>query len=130
MTYPKHIIDSYMTPGAHTIRADAPVSLAQDMLQRFGIRHLPVLHGGKLVGVLSDRDIKTALAWKGANPKNITAEDVCSQEVYVTKPHALLHDVAREMAEKRYGCAVVMESDEVIGIFTTTDACRALADIL
>ncbi len=125
-------ISQYMTEQAHTIRAGETLGHAQDMLTKFGIRHLPVLDGGKLIGILSDRDIKSALSFKGMNLKNATAEDFCTQEVYVTHPDSTLKVVAEEMAEKRYGCAVVTEhgSEKVIGIFTTTDACKALAEVL
>jgi acetoin utilization protein AcuB len=50
--------------------------------------------------------------------------------VYCVDPHVPLRDVALAMAEHKYGSAVVMSGQKVVGIFTTVDACRALADLL
>ncbi len=116
--------------GPHTDDADDVLDRAQELMSRFGIRHLPVTSGGKLSGVLSDRDIKTALGFKGASAKRLRCSDVCSDDAYVTHPDSPLELVAGELATKHYGSAVVTEGDAVVGIFTTTDACRALAQVL
>ena len=131
MSLRKIKVEEFMTAQAHTIRAGESLDKAQEHMSRFGVRHLPVLDGGKLRGILSDRDIKTAMTFKGANLKQMTVEDACTQEAYVTHPDSLLQKVAIEMAERRYGSAVVTdEDDKVVGIFTTTDACRALGTVL
>jgi acetoin utilization protein AcuB len=51
-------VDKYMTSHPHTIGVDQPLSLAHKIMTEFRIRHLPVLDGGKLVGVISDRDLE------------------------------------------------------------------------
>lgn len=130
MTLPKKTIEDYYTASPVTVRASDDLDRAQELMTDKGIRHLPVLDGGELVGVLSDRDIKAALAIKGATTKRISCGDIATEGTYVTRPGSPLQVVAREMAEKHYGSAVVTENDEVVGIFTTTDACRALADVL
>ncbi len=131
MSLVKMQVGEVMSPQAHTIRADEKLDTAKDMLKRFGVRHLPVLDGGRLVGVLSNRDIALATSLVGGNSNRTSVEDACTQEVYVTHPDSNLATVAQEMAEKKYGCTVVTDpNDTVVGIFTTTDACRALAQVL
>ncbi len=135
MTASTHRISDFMTTQAHTIRPGESVASAQAHMDELKIRHLPVLHGGRLVGILSDRDIKNAMAWRdgqdSATKDELTVEDVYTQETYVAGPDTGLQEVAEKMAEKRYGCAVVTDpNDKVIGIFTTTDACAALAKVL
>ncbi len=93
------------------------------------IRHLPVLHGGKLVGVLTDRDVKLIESVVSEGAGELRVADAMTEEVYTTTPERGLDQVAAEMAEHKYGSAVILHDDKVVGIFTTTDACRALADL-
>lgn len=130
MSLPKHTVQDFYTESPSVVDGDDSVDRAQELMSSKGIRHLPVTSDGKLVGVLSDRDIKTAMAFKGANSKRLRCADLCTESVYVTHRDSPLAAVAGELASKHYGSAVVTENDEVVGIFTTTDACRALASVL
>ena len=51
-------VKDFMTEMPHTINEDLSLKKAMEMMHEYGCRHLPVLHGGKVVGILSDRDIK------------------------------------------------------------------------
>jgi acetoin utilization protein AcuB len=125
----KIIIDEFMTAQTHSIRFDEKLHTAEELMEKYSVRHLPVLEGGHLVGLISDRDIKKALA-KNVDPKTTTIHDYYSFDVYVVAPGTPLQEVAQTMFEKRYGSAVVAVEDKVKGIFTTTDACKALAQVL
>ncbi len=94
------------------------------------IRHLPVLHGGKLVGVLSDRDLHLIETLRDVDPETVTVEEAMSPTVYTIPPKAALDEVVREMARHKYGCAVIEDLGKVVGVFTTVDALRAFADML
>ncbi len=130
MSLPKYKVEDFYTESPISVHADDTVDRAQELMTANGIRHLPVTRDGKLAGVLSDRDIKTALGFKGASTKRLRCGEICSNEAYVTHRASPLHLVAQELATKHYGSAVVTENDEIVGIFTTTDACRALASVL
>ncbi len=94
-----------------------------------GIRHLPVTENEKLIGVVSDRDLKKAQAFAG--PGTLLVEDVMTYNPFCVKKGASLAQVARSMAEQRIGSAIVKdENDQVVGIFTTTDGMRLLSEIL
>jgi acetoin utilization protein AcuB len=94
-----------------------------------GIRHLPVLEGGKLVGILSQRDALFVETLRDVDPATVPVEDAMSADVYVTSPDAALADVAATMAEHKYGCAVVLDGSHLIGVFTTVDALKVLASM-
>ena len=94
------------------------------------IRHLPVLHGGKLVGMLSDRDLHLIETLRDVDPEKVTVEEAMSPAVYSISPRAPLDDVVREMAHHKYGCAVIEDNGKLVGVFTTVDAMRAFADLL
>jgi acetoin utilization protein AcuB len=122
-------IQKYMSSMPHTIGAKIPIKTAQSMMREYGIRHLPVQEGGKLVGVLTDRDVKLASAFADAH--QLTVDEVMSQDPYAVVPDAPLNRVLEEMAERKYGCAVIQQNNgKVVGIFTAIDAIKVLVDTL
>lgn len=95
-------------------------------MRKHHVRHLPVLKGDEVIGLVSERDITFGLALS----KKLTIAEVYTPEPYIVSPKEPLDVVAAHMAEDRLGCALVMEKDKLVGIFTTTDACRVLASTL
>ena len=100
------------------------------MMREHGIRHLPVLHGGKLLGMLTERDLRLVESLVGVDPTKVTVEDAMSTVVYSVGPESPLNEVVATMGEHKYGSAVVMQNEKVVGIFTTVDVCRAFAELL
>lgn len=94
------------------------------------VRHLPVLEQGKLVGLLSQRDLYFLESVEGVDLATERVSEAMSQDVFCAGPEAHLADVVAEMAEHKYGCTVVVEGMHLVGIFTTTDALRLLAEKL
>lgn len=90
------------------------------------IRHLVVLGDGDIVGVLSNRDISVALAVPGADRKKLTVRDAMSERPYMCPENTPISEVAQVMEAHRWGCAIVVDGSEAVGVFTTTDALRAL----
>ena len=121
-------VADYMTPGPHTIGREQSLVAAKQMMQKIHVRHLPVLHGGKLVGVLSDRELAAIETLPGS--RQMTVEDAMVPDVYVTAGDAPLATVAGEMARQRIGSAIVIKDEHVVGVFTAVDALRALAETL
>ncbi len=121
-------VADYMTPGPHTIGREQSLVAAKQMMQKIHARHLPVLHGGKLVGVLSDRELAAIETLPGS--RQMTVEDAMVPDVYITSQDASLATVAGEMARQRVGSAIVLKDDHVVGVFTAVDALRALAETL
>ena len=121
-------IQEVMTLTPHTIGSDIPVIRAEALMREQGLRHLPVLAGGRLVGIISDRDITLAAALGDSKTK---VEDVMTPDPYVVTPDTPLARVAAVMAKRKYGSAVIQRSDgKVIGIFTGVDGLRVLAETL
>lgn len=123
-------IQKYMTTSPHTIGDDQPMAVAQRIMRDNHIRHLPVLRDGKVVGLVSDRDLNLLESLKDVDPREVEVSEAMSQEPFVVAPDAQLDDVVRTMAEKKYGSAIVVQSQKVVGIFTTVDVCRAFAELL
>ena len=119
-----------MTPTPHAVEVTTTLAAAKQAMATHDVRHLPVREDGELVGLVSDRDIAVAeRAWRdeGAEPLVGT---VCSRPPYVVSRSARLDNVVLDMATRRIGSALVVEGGELVGIFTTTDACRVLGEAL
>ncbi len=130
MTKPVPPVQKYMTALPHTIGQDQPLGVAERKMREEKIRHLPVLDGGKLVGVLTERDVQLVRGIRGFEPETAKVDDVMSEEPYAVTPEAPLDEVAEYMARKRLGSAVVMQNEKVVGIFTAVDALQAVSDLL
>lgn len=122
-------VRDYMTLAPHSIGLDQSLSFAAKRMRELHIRHLPVLHGGVLYGVLSERDVALVRGLE-LDPDEVTVEEVVIPEPLTVSADTPLARAARSMAEHKYGCAVVMSGPHLQGIFTTTDALNALADVL
>ena len=125
-------IKAVMTPFPHTIDADAPLRQARQMMLEHEVRHLPVKRRQRLVGVLTDRDLKRALDPSlGLAPKDeLFVDDVMVSDAYTVSVDEPLDAVLAEMADRHIGCVLVVKNGHLAGIFTNTDACRVLADDL
>jgi acetoin utilization protein AcuB len=120
-------IGDVMTPQPLTIGRDQNLVTAHKMMAENGIRHLPVLEHGDLVGVVSQRDLYFVETIAGVDKFADKVEDAMTSDARKFAPETPLSDVAREMYSHKLGCAVVVERDRVVGIFTAMDALRILA---
>ncbi len=123
-------ISRYMTPQPWTIRSDVKLSQAHSIMREHGIRHLPVLDAGKLVGILSERDIYMLDRFPAFDADR-TVEDAMTQDVYAVHCDDPVDGVVETMAKHKYGSAVVMNRRDVVeGIFTSVDAMQVFAEVL
>lgn len=118
----------YMTPCPQTVRRDEALGVARDQMARFGIRHLPVLDQGDLVGIVSERDVALAERVGRGDGEGLTVGDVMTPDPYIALPSTPLAEVADEMAHKKYGAAIIVDRGNVVGVFTAIDALRAIAE--
>ncbi len=123
-------IQKYMTSNPHSIGIDQTLAAADKLMHAHGIRHLPILEGGKLVGIVTDRDVKFMESFKDVDPTQVKLDSVAIENVFTVEPDARLDEVCDVMSEKKYGCAVVMSNKHLVGIFTWVDALRAMSDLL
>jgi acetoin utilization protein AcuB len=123
-------IRAVMTESPVTIAADQPIADAHRMMREHAIRHLPVLAGRKLVGLVSMRDLHFIETLKDIDPGSVAVSEAMTPEPYAISPRAHLDAVAREMMQRKIGSAVVVDRGKVVGVFTTVDALRVLAGML
>jgi acetoin utilization protein AcuB len=123
---------AFMTPFPHSIDVDAPLQDAHGLMRERRFRHLPVMSNGEIVGVLTDRDIKLILGPDFGSPdeRELKVRDAYVERPCIVPASTPVAKVARLMADNRIGSAIVTKHEKLVGIFTVTDACRALAEVL
>ncbi|MEM9452769.1 MAG: CBS domain-containing protein [Myxococcota bacterium] len=130
MTLHTRNISEIMSPLTHSIGDEQPMAEATHRMHQFSIRHLPVLRGGRLVGIVSERDLALVESLPGVDPNTVTVGEAMTAEPFAVPPDASLQAVLREMAEHKWGTVVVIDGVTPIGIVTTTDALRLCVELL
>jgi acetoin utilization protein AcuB len=121
-------IHRYMSPVPVAIQLSSDLATAVERMQQHEIRHLPVMDGEKLAGIVSERDLAIVESLAPNDWESIAVAEAMTPEPYAVQEDTPVHEVARVMADNRYGCAVVIDAaGHLRGLFTTTDALRLLA---
>jgi acetoin utilization protein AcuB len=125
-----------MTREPVTVNVDTPVVDARRMMLEHRIRHLLVTDGGRLAGIVTDRDIRLNLPSPATSLSvweinyllaRMTVDSVMTRTVITVDPDRDAQDAARIMLDHKIGALPVVESGTVVGIMTETDVVRAFA---
>ena len=121
-----------------TISESDTLSTVEDIMTLGRVRHMPVVHAGKLVGVVSERDLlRTSLSNLtefGSEERRLFLHAVEIARVMSTPPitiapDATVEEAARVMADRKIGCLPVLEGDQLLGLITETDVLRYFAGV-
>jgi CBS domain-containing protein len=126
-------IGEVMTPYPYSVEASEKIEVANKMMAEHEIRHLPVVRESKPVSILTSRDVQLVLKnvlSRGGSTEGMIVAQICPLQAFMISTDELLIRVVREMHTKHIGSAIVTEEGRLAGIFTVTDACRVLGDLL
>ena len=128
MTKPaKKDVRQYMTRLPVEVERCQTVAEAASVMEKNDIRHIPVMRGSHLHGVVSLRDVLEARIRFADKIADVSLEEICQRDVLTVDPVCPIHEVAEQMLERGVGSAVVVDGGFVVGVFTTTDALRVLS---
>lgn len=129
---PIHVpVDEFTTPDPVTANEDMTIDDLRHLMEENGIRHLPVVRGDTVVGVISDRDVRLVLGLDRAEKLHVRAADIMAAAPLTVSAATPLDEVAFAMSDKKVGSAIVNDEDgRFLGIFTATDALNALIEII
>lgn len=133
------LVKDYMTTEVTSLQDTDALLDAAMVFVRSSFRHLPVLQGKKVVGIITERDVKqfapSLLSGTTADEYNTVMETTPISRVMTKNPITLrpsqpMSEAARIMHSRRVGCVPVVENDELVGIITTTDLLRLLIHMM
>ena len=133
------LVREWMTPDPVTISPDTPVLEAIKLLKEKGFRRLPIVEGGKLVGIVTDKDLKDAMPSKATTLSvwelnyllsKLTVSEVMAKPVITVQADEPLEEAALLMEEYKVGGLPVLEGDRLVGMITITDVLRAFIEVM
>ena len=122
-------VKRFMTREPYSVASTDSLHRAQELMHRHAVRHLPVLDGDSLVGIIADRDIAVISAVPGVHLAHVEVSRVMEPPLHVWG-ETPIDEVSSLMAERKCDCVVVRGGHGVEGIFTATDALNALAELV
>ena len=120
-----YLASDVMTRNPVTLTELDPLSLAESIFHLGRVRHLPVVRKGKLVGLVTQRDLLKAYARRGeARGPTLLAAEAMRTPVFQVSPQQPAKEVFKAMLRRKFGCAAVVESGKLIGIITEADGVK------
>lgn len=131
-------VKDYMTPNPQTLTPDQTLLDADLLIRRSGVRHLPIVTDDRLVGLLTERDVRRyAPSILDSTPEeynrifeNTLVGKVMTKEVTTIAPEAPLAEAATLMVAQHRGCLPVMDGERLVGIITRRDLLKFANDVL
>jgi acetoin utilization protein AcuB len=123
-------IKDFMTPSPATVSTRTSLREARWQMRNLRVRHLPVVDSGELVGILSDRDLKSAGYHLGEAADSCLVGEIMTPEPVTVAPGSSLMSAVKLMVERHIGSVIVADGTaHVLGIFTAIDALRVFASL-
>ncbi len=125
-------VADFMSRQLVTVNEGDDLALAESILRLGGIRHLPVVREGKLVGLLTQRDLlRSGASGGGPTARAVAARDIMTRDVTTVAPETSLAHAAHLMLRHKYGCLPVCGPEgALLGIITESDFVRFAADVV
>ena len=119
------LVGNRMTKEPMTIAADALLTEAQEKMRQGGFRRLPVIRDGKLIGIVTDRDLRSH-----SSDLDRKIKDVMTEKVRTIGPTATLEEAAQILLKLQIGGLPVVDNGRLVGIITTSDVMKAFLDTM
>jgi len=128
------LVGKRMTRNPKTVSPDDPLSLAAGILREHRFHHLPVVEGGRLVGILSDADLRNAsfgvIPAAGGPAGDRPVREAMRTEVWSVTPDDSVEDALLILTREKFGALPVLSGDLLVGIITRADLLNAFVDLL
>jgi acetoin utilization protein AcuB len=131
------LVGRRMTRDPKTVSPEDTLTRAADIMREFRINHLPVVENGKLVGILTDTDLRNASLASGQGQaserppgQGRRVREVMKTEVWSLTPEDSVEDALLIICRKKFGALPVLSEDRLVGIITKVDLLNAVIDVL
>lgn len=123
-------VGKYMSTTPITIGPDTTLAEAKQQMIENNIRHLPVVRGNELLGLVTSSDLRAIESIAGLEPGNAKVSHVMRGMPFTARPTSPLDSVVDEMVAHKWGSAIITDNRQVVGVFTSIDAMRALVELM
>ena len=106
-----------------------PLSAVVRQMRAEHCHHVPIMDGPRLYGILSRQDLHELALQGGKSIEDLRAGDVCTRELLTVEPMTPIVEVARAMVDRQVSSALIADGGILVGIFTSTDALRLIAEL-
>lgn len=124
------LVKEFMTTMPVRVDESATLRTVLRLMERYNIRHVVVTDENKLKGVLSEREVKAIVAAGHVNVETAPIAPLVVEPAYQVAAEAPLLEVCKVMHREKFGSAVVVSDEKIVGIFTSIDALKVLTDLL
>ncbi|KAB2954160.1 CBS domain-containing protein [Heliorestis acidaminivorans] len=129
------LIEEIMEKNVHFVGPESTALEALLITQEKRVRHIPVVEEGKVIGILSDRDlrdVKPSILSPEQDDLLATTKvkDIMRKPVITVHPLDAMEDAARIIYEHKIGCLPVVQNDRLVGIITSTDLLHSLVVVM
>ena len=126
------VVGAVMTSFPYFVDADDTVAKVERLMDEREIRHLPVQEKGRVVGIVSERDLHHFIkrSAPAEDKNNLRARDIMIADPYVVSFNTPLNEVVSEMAKRHIGSAIVLRRGKLAGVLSANDVCRILGEYL
>jgi CBS domain-containing protein len=114
-------LQDIMSREIKTITSGASAIDARSAMRTSGVRHLVVIDGRDVVGIVSERDLGGRLGASGVKVEGLSVADLMTGKVVTARPETTIRQAANLLRGHIIGCLVVMDETKPLGIVTTTD---------
>jgi acetoin utilization protein AcuB len=126
------VLKTAMTPFPYSVGLDASFEEASELMGHHNVRHLPVTREHRVIGVITDRDMTSAMHVRALSNDS---DELRVSDLYMTDPYIVsmdepIENVLLTMAERHIDSAIVTKAGKLVGIFTSVDACRIFGEYL
>ncbi len=120
----KHLVGRWMTGSPVTASPEEKLSTVQARMHEGGFRCMPVLSEGKLVGIITDRDLRQHVGYLDHTEVKLAM----NEDVLTVTPETPIHEAARLLRERKIGALPVVEDGKLVGIISTSDMLQAFGE--
>ena len=126
------IVGGVMTSFPYFVETNEPVLRIERLMDEHDIRHVPVQQNGKVVGVVTERDLHHIIKRSASleEKEKVRARDIMNTNPYVVAFNTPLNEVVTGMAQRHIGSAIVVRRGKLAGILSAIDVCRILGEYL
>ena len=136
-------VRQWMRHPIHAVKRLDSIQHARELMEKYRVNQLPVVVDGRLVGIITDRDLRDAFpsvfdsplierrkpTVATTDPRTIAVESVMTPNVSTISPDAPITDAVQLMRAQRIGALPVVEGDRIVGILTRSDILNAFLDL-